>query len=124
MLEEFASARDEKCPTIAKMWRAKWADITALFDFPEPIRKATYTTNATESVNIVIHNRRCVSHRSGCCDESRSLADAFPCKRSGQRPRQTRSNDFGWIDDDSTSSSVAFSPFRTRISSACWPQSS
>jgi putative transposase len=53
-LEEFAQAWDAKYPTIAKVWRAKWADIITLFDFPPPIRKAIYTTNAIESVNSVI----------------------------------------------------------------------
>ena len=38
----------------AKQWRAKWPDIITLFDFPAPIRKAIYTTNAIESVNSVI----------------------------------------------------------------------
>jgi putative transposase len=53
-LEDFAQAWDAKYPTIAKMWRAKWVDIITLFDFPAPIRKAIYTTNAIESVNSVI----------------------------------------------------------------------
>jgi putative transposase len=53
-LEEFAAAWDEKYPTISKQWRAKWADIITLFDFPWPIRKAISTTNAIESVNSVI----------------------------------------------------------------------
>ena len=53
-LEAFAQAWDAKYPTIAKMWRAKWTDIITLFDFPQPIRKAIYTTNAIESVNSVI----------------------------------------------------------------------
>jgi len=53
-LEEFAQAWDEKYPTIAKMWRAKWTDIITLFDYPPAIRKAIYTTNAIESVNSVI----------------------------------------------------------------------
>jgi transposase-like protein len=53
-LDEFAQAWDAKYPTIAKQWRAKWADIVTLFDFPPPIRKAIYTTNAIESVNSVI----------------------------------------------------------------------
>ena len=53
-LEDFAQAWDAKYPTIAKMWRAKWTDIITLFDFPAPIRKAIYTTNAIESVNSVI----------------------------------------------------------------------
>jgi putative transposase len=53
-LEEFAQAWDAKYPTIAKQWRAKWADIITLFDFPPAIRRAIYTTNAIESVNSVI----------------------------------------------------------------------
>lgn len=53
-LEDFAHAWDAKYPTIAKMWRSKWTDIVTLFDFPAPIRKAIYTTNAIESVNSVI----------------------------------------------------------------------
>jgi transposase-like protein len=53
-LEDFAQAWDAKYPTIAKMWRTKWTDIITLFDFPAPIRRAIYTTNAIESVNSVI----------------------------------------------------------------------
>ena len=53
-LEEFAQASDASYPTIAKQWRTKWADIITLFDFPWPIRKAIYTTNAIESVNSAI----------------------------------------------------------------------
>ena len=53
-LDDFAQAWDEKYPTIAKQWRAKWTDIITLFDFPPPIRRAIYTTNAIESVNSVI----------------------------------------------------------------------
>ena len=53
-LDAFAQVWDKKYPTIAKMWRAKWTDISTLFDFPAPIRKAIYTTNAIESVNSVI----------------------------------------------------------------------
>jgi putative transposase len=53
-LESFAQAWGEKYPTIVKQWRLKWPDIVAMFDFPPPIRKAIYTTNAIESVNSVI----------------------------------------------------------------------
>jgi putative transposase len=52
--EEFAQAWDAKYPTISKTWRTKWPDIVTLFDYPPPIRKAIYTTNAIESVNSVI----------------------------------------------------------------------
>jgi putative transposase len=53
-LERFAEVWGEKYPTIVKQWRLKWNDIITLFDFPPPIRKAIYTTNAIESVNSVI----------------------------------------------------------------------
>jgi putative transposase len=53
-LEGFATKWDLKYPTIAKQWRAKWCDIITLFEFPTPIRRAIYTTNAIESVNSVI----------------------------------------------------------------------
>ena len=52
--ESFAEVWGEKYPTIVKQWRLKWTDIIPLFDFPPPIRKAIYTTNAIESVNSVI----------------------------------------------------------------------
>jgi putative transposase len=53
-LENFSNTWGEKYPTITKMWRAKWPDIITIFDFPAPIRRAIYTTNAIESVNSVI----------------------------------------------------------------------
>jgi putative transposase len=53
-LSKFAEVWGEKYPTIVKQWRAKWADLVAMFEFPAPIRKAMYTTNAIESVNSVI----------------------------------------------------------------------
>ena len=53
-LEKFAGTWDELYPTIPKMWRRKWSDFTAMYEFPEPIRRAIYTTNAIESVDSVI----------------------------------------------------------------------
>jgi putative transposase len=53
-LDRFAEVWGGKYPTIVKQWRLKWTDIIPLFDFPPPIRKAIYTTNAIESVNSVI----------------------------------------------------------------------
>lgn len=53
-LEKFAAKWDAKYPTIAKQWRAKWPHIVTMFKLPAAIRKATYTTNAIESVNSVI----------------------------------------------------------------------
>jgi len=53
-LGDFARSWDARYPTIAKTWRAKWADIITLFDDPYPIRRAIYAANAIESVNSVI----------------------------------------------------------------------
>jgi putative transposase len=54
MLDAFEAKWGLKYPTIGKSWRAKWAEIVPLFEFPTPIRRAIYTTNAIESVNSVI----------------------------------------------------------------------
>lgn len=53
-LKKFGAKWDGKYPTIGRQWRAKWNDIITLFEFPQAIRKAIYTTNAIESVNSVI----------------------------------------------------------------------
>lgn len=53
-LQRFAARWDAQYPTIAKQWRTKWPHIMTMFELPPAIRKATYTTNAIESVNSVI----------------------------------------------------------------------
>jgi putative transposase len=39
-------------PSIGKSWRRNWERITPLFSYRPEIRKAIYTTNAIESVNM------------------------------------------------------------------------
>lgn len=39
---------------IAKSWESNWANLRTLFDYPDEIRRAIYTTNAIESLNSVI----------------------------------------------------------------------
>ena len=51
-LEEFEAKWDDKFPTIGKSWRRNWERLTPLFSYPPEIRKAIYTTNAIESVNM------------------------------------------------------------------------
>ena len=53
-LERFADDWDPKYPQISKSWRTHWANLNTLFNYPEDIRKAIYTTNAIESLNSVI----------------------------------------------------------------------
>ncbi|MBT3830742.1 MAG: transposase, partial [Gammaproteobacteria bacterium] len=37
-----------------RSWRTHWQNLNTLFNYPEDIRKAIYTTNAIESLNSVI----------------------------------------------------------------------
>ena len=61
-LIEFAECWDSKYPMISKSWLSHWQRIIPFFAFPADIRKAIYTTNAIESVNMclrkVMRNRR------------------------------------------------------------------
>ena len=82
-LEAFAQAWDAKYPTIAKTWRSKWTDIITLFDFPPPIRKAIYTTNAIESVNSVI--RKFTRNRKIYPNEESALKIVYMAIREASR---------------------------------------
>jgi len=53
-LDQFAERWDEKYPQISKSWRAHWQNLNTLFNYPQDIRRAIYTTNAIESLNSVI----------------------------------------------------------------------
>lgn len=60
-LEEFEERWNANYPTIGKSWRSNWERITPLFSYPPEIRKAIYTTNAIESVNMSL--RRVTKNR-------------------------------------------------------------
>jgi putative transposase len=60
-LDQFAERWDEKYPTISRSWRSHWQHLNTLFQYPEDIRRAIYTTNAIESLNSVI--RKAVKKR-------------------------------------------------------------
>ena len=53
-LDHFSERWDAKYPQISKSWRSHWHNLNTLFQYPEDIRKAIYTTNAIESLNSVI----------------------------------------------------------------------
>ena len=62
-LVDFGEAWDKKYPTISKSWLNHWQQVIPFFAFPEDIRKAIYTTNTIESMNMtlrkVLKNHRC-----------------------------------------------------------------
>ena len=60
-LERFSDRWDEKYPRISKSWLNNWQNLNTLFQYPEDIRKAIYTTNTIESVNSVI--RKAINKR-------------------------------------------------------------
>jgi len=61
-LEDFANQWDEDFPSISQSWLKDWEQLTPFFAYPKDIRKAIYTTNAIESLNMslrkVIKNKR------------------------------------------------------------------
>ncbi|SEQ26734.1 Transposase (or an inactivated derivative) [Amphritea atlantica] len=53
-LEQFSDRWDDKYPQISRSWHSHWENLNTLFNYPQDIRKAIYTTNAIESLNSVI----------------------------------------------------------------------
>jgi transposase-like protein len=86
-LEAFAKVWDAKYPTISKQWRSKWTDIISMFDFPQEIRRATYTTNAIESLNSAI--RKFTKNRKQYPSEQSALKLVYMAIREASK-RWTR----------------------------------
>ena len=53
-LMEFREMWDAKYPMAGKSWESNWSKIIPFFAFPDYIRKAIYTTNAIESLNMTL----------------------------------------------------------------------
>jgi len=66
-LEAFAATWDARYPMIAKSWRANWTRVIPMFGLPEDIRRAVYTTNAIESLNMSL--RKIIKCRSSFPNE-------------------------------------------------------
>jgi putative transposase len=61
-LDRFETEWGDKYKSVVRMWRQNWDNIIPFFQFLPDIRKVVYTTNAIESLNMVLrkltHNRR------------------------------------------------------------------
>jgi putative transposase len=68
-LMNFAEKWDRQYPTISKSWMQHWERVRPFFAFPADIRKAIYTTNAIESINMTLR-KVLRNHRSFPTDES------------------------------------------------------
>jgi putative transposase len=53
-LADFETEWGQKYPSIAPSWRRAWQELIPFFVFPPAVRKIIYTTNAIESLNMVI----------------------------------------------------------------------
>ena len=53
-LDQFSQRWGDKYPQISRSWHTHWHNLNTLFNYPQEIRKAIYTTNAIESLNSVI----------------------------------------------------------------------
>ena len=68
-LVEFAEQWDKQYPTISRSWMNHWTRVIPFFAFPPEIRRAIYTTNAIESLNMTL--RKVIkNHRAFPTDES------------------------------------------------------
>jgi putative transposase len=61
-LEEFQQTWAQRYPLIGKSWKSNWARVMPMFGFPEEIRRAIYTTNTIESLNMTL--RKIIKNRS------------------------------------------------------------
>src|ERR1043165_6215006 len=53
-LTEFEETWETVYPVIARSWRANWSRVTPMFSYPSEIRRAIYTTNTIESLNMTL----------------------------------------------------------------------
>ena len=68
-LVDFGERWDKQYPTISKSWLNHWQRVIPFFAFPHDIRRAIYTTNAIESINMSLR-KVLRNHRSFPTDES------------------------------------------------------
>jgi len=70
-LTTFEEKWDEKYPLIGKSWRNNWGRVIPFFAYPEAIRKAIYTTNTIESLNMTL--RKVTKNRASFPNDTAAL---------------------------------------------------
>ena len=61
-LQEFAEKWSESYPMVVKSWRANWVRVIPMFSYTPEIRRAIYTTNTIESLNMTL--RKIIKNRA------------------------------------------------------------
>lgn len=82
-LEEFASKWDARYPLIAKSWRVNWAGGIPMFGYPAEIRRAVYTTNAIESLNMSL--RKIIKTRASFPNEAAAFKLLYLALRNASK---------------------------------------
>ncbi len=81
--ERFGSRWDDSHQSIGKSWRNNWERITPLFSYPPEIRKAIYTTEAIEPVNMSIGRLPSILRQARDQDRQSPLPLPYlPCRDS------------------------------------------
>lgn len=70
-LGEFECKWDSVYPMVSQIWRRNWEHVRPFFAHPEEIRKAIYTTNAIESLNMSL--RKIIKTRGSFPNEEAAL---------------------------------------------------
>ena len=86
-LLEFETKWETLYPMVAQIWRRNWEHITPFFAYPEEIRKAIYTTNAIESLNMSL--RKIIKTRGSFPNEEAALKLLYLALRNAAK-RWTR----------------------------------
>lgn len=89
-LDAFDARWGQRYPAVVKMWRTRWAEISPFLQFPGPIRKILYTTNAVESLNAQF--RKALNPRGQFPSDDAALKVLFLAlkthKNKGRAPKE------------------------------------
>ncbi len=79
-LEQFAAKWDKSHAALSQVWQRNWQRVIPFFAFPTEIRKVIYTTNAIESLNMIL--RKVTKTRGSFPNEEAALKLLFLALRN------------------------------------------
>lgn len=82
-LDAFGATWDASYPTITKSWRANWSRLRPMFELPDAIRRAIYTTNTIESLNYTL--RKVLKNRPVFPDDDAALKVLYLALRNAAK---------------------------------------
>jgi putative transposase len=92
-LDLFAEKWDARYPLIAKSWRENRVRIEPMFNFTAEIRKAIYTTNAIESLNMSL--RKIIKTRGSFPSEEACLKLLYPGLKNAAKKQKMPIQNWG-----------------------------